>query len=237
VVRRSRQGGRGLGNHDALVAALENASYVSEEEAFFFDGRDGLGATAEEEQAAAVATAAAAGGGGGENERDKKRTEGRRKTTAAGTASSSLLSKFSASSTEVVAGLPKIKKKLTVRVFSDAAGSMPSTQAEILALFASAQVIVGPHGAGLANMVVARPSATVVEARTRSSPLCYAHLADRLGLRYYSACGGGGGVRVPCEGDGSGDILLDVSRVVAIVLAALRNEAAALQGLGHQDLR
>jgi hypothetical protein len=64
---------------------------------------------------------------------------------------------------------------------------------------------VAPHGAGLANMVVSRPDVTVVEAKTRASPHCYAHLANRLNLTYFSACSSvGSSTRPGSAGDTRG---------------------------------
>lgn len=53
-------------------------------------------------------------------------------------------------------------------------------------LFGSASLVVGPHGAGLSNIVFCRPGTTVIEfsAPHRESRL-FAGLCHRLGLRYF----------------------------------------------------
>ena len=57
--------------------------------------------------------------------------------------------------------------------------------AEQLCAVHSADVIVAPHGAGLANLIVARPGTTVIEIMTQGwANSCYGHLAESLGLNY-----------------------------------------------------
>lgn len=52
-------------------------------------------------------------------------------------------------------------------------------------LFASAKVIIGPHGSGLANMVFADPGALVIElAGPRCGTPCFARLAQMCGHRH-----------------------------------------------------
>ena len=107
-----------------------------------------------------------------------------------------------------------------VKIFADDA--MPATQAAILALFASADVIVAPHGAGLANLVVAPPCATVIEARSGGHPACYKHLATVLGLRYETACSTDDGNALGlCPLTKTGSIDADTGRVANLVHKAV----------------
>ena len=63
--------------------------------------------------------------------------------------------------------------------------------------FRSASLVVGVHGAGLANMVWCRPGKTVVveicynDARQAPCPQIYYHMAASLGLEYYVSVGHG----------------------------------------------
>jgi capsular polysaccharide biosynthesis protein len=62
--------------------------------------------------------------------------------------------------------------------------------AEQVSLFASAKVIIGPHGAGLANLVFCRKGTTVIElfADDYVFPLYY-DLANKVELKYdYLIC-------------------------------------------------
>ena len=192
VVER-RLSGRGIANHDALVAALEAAPFLGP----LIDRAEDEGASASGESRAL------------------------RSARSGKIYSSSLLSSS--------------PRRLRVRVFSDAA--MPSTQAEILAIFGAAAVVVAPHGAGLSNALVSRPCATVVEARASLHPLCYAHLADRLGFAYHSACSAR---QFPDEKPRDraaahtcpGNLTVDVPRVVRIVQRAAVEAAAETAGRG-----
>ena len=113
-----------------------------------------------------------------------------------------------------------------VRLFADNETVAPS-QAAILAAFATSDVIVAPHGAGLSNIVVAPPCATVIEARASGHPACYKHLATVLGLAYEPACR-----PEPSTDAGKGNpsglcplahdrIDADAARVVALVRSAV----------------
>ena len=55
---------------------------------------------------------------------------------------------------------------------------------EQLAMFASASVVIGPHGAGLSNMVAMKPDGVVVELQVVPANHCYLFLAFNLGLKY-----------------------------------------------------
>ena len=56
---------------------------------------------------------------------------------------------------------------------------------EQLQLFAESQLVVGPHGAGLANIVVMRSGSRVVELQTAPANHCYLLWAFNLDLMYY----------------------------------------------------
>lgn len=77
--------------------------------------------------------------------------------------------------------------------------------------FAAAEVIVGPHGAGLANLLFARPSASVLELHHAGQRLRhYARMAERSGVGYQ---------HLPCAPDPGApqDMVVDVDAAVAMV--------------------
>ena len=92
--------------------------------------------------------------------------------------------------------------RLRLAVYDADAGHSPMA---VLALFAAAHGVIAPHGAGLVNLVAARPGVRVLEFHP-SEPrhaasgipglnLCMLHLARALGLAYTGA------VMRPVEGD------------------------------------
>ena len=89
------------------------------------------------------------------------------------------------------------------------------TQAELLALFASADVVVGPHGAGLTNTVISWPGVGVVEFVPQHglTNLVYLQMGLLLGHRWEGFC--------PVGSDYGGEIAgVDVKRVVKVVAAS-----------------
>lgn len=86
-------------------------------------------------------------------------------------------------------------------------------------LFSSAEMIVAPHGAGLANIVFAHPTATLIELTPPDAePADYQVLAEAVGVRYVAS---------PCEsvpgtgGDRHGDLRADTKAVIHLVRSLL----------------
>ncbi|KAJ4455081.1 hypothetical protein PAPYR_10060 [Paratrimastix pyriformis] len=82
-----------------------------------------------------------------------------------------------------------------------------------IAIFRRARVIVGPHGAGFANMVFAPPGTAIVEYQMQSPNLCYLDLATNLDFGYF-------GFRVPGAGQ-TNAMRVDVPTVLRRVHEAL----------------
>lgn len=63
--------------------------------------------------------------------------------------------------------------------------------------FNRAAIVIGPHGAGLSNLLFCQPGTLVVEGLCNPphTNMCYTRLAQLLGLRYYALLSRGG-----CEG-------------------------------------
>jgi capsular polysaccharide biosynthesis protein len=73
--------------------------------------------------------------------------------------------------------------KLSYIIFSD--NNLPSFE-ETLKIFYNAVLIVGPHGAGLSNMLFSQPGTIVLEIICHNSPImCYSNLAYNLGMVYH----------------------------------------------------
>ncbi len=75
----------------------------------------------------------------------------------------------------------------TIEVFAD--NPVPSFH-KSMQMFNSASMIVGPHGAGLSNMIFAKPGTIIVEAvctvaKQGRANICYAYLSFLLGHIYY----------------------------------------------------
>jgi capsular polysaccharide biosynthesis protein len=84
--------------------------------------------------------------------------------------------------------------------------------AEQLSLFSEASLVVGPHGAGFANLFAAR-RATVVELfEPRYVNACYWALADAVGHEYWF---------LMCEPSGEDDLIVDLERLDATLAAAV----------------
>ncbi|CAN0407357.1 unnamed protein product [Ascophyllum nodosum] len=91
-----------------------------------------------------------------------------------------------------------------------------------LELFAQASLIVGPHGAGLSNMIVAPLHTMVLEIGPPSCPTCFLHLAVKLQHIYARHQGG-----VPLDQGCQSIYTPDVDEVVAIIRSLLEAKMAA----------
>ncbi len=82
----------------------------------------------------------------------------------------------------------KTLKSLTLKyggeliIFDDA--HLPSLS-KTMELFNQANIIVAPHGAGLSNMMYAKPGTFIVEGLCKPTNMCYTRLAHILGHLYY----------------------------------------------------
>ncbi|KAJ4458596.1 hypothetical protein PAPYR_5562 [Paratrimastix pyriformis] len=85
-------------------------------------------------------------------------------------------------------------------------------------MFRRARVIVGPHGAGLTNILYTQPGTPVVEFMKDDPNACYASLAANLGLPYY-------GFRVP-GANHENSMTVDVDKVIEWTGRALRETVA-----------
>ena len=117
----------------------------------------------------------------------------------------------------ILDGIAKVRGYY-LKVFSDSP-LPPLTEA--MAIFHSAVMVVGPHGAGLANLIYSRPATAVVEVLCSTElNLCYQDLSSVLGMRYHGVAslvdnGGGGG----CD-NGMVANLTEIQRVVEFYLDA-----------------
>ena len=68
-----------------------------------------------------------------------------------------------------------------VKLYSDE--HYPSDK-ETKEMFQRAVLILGPHGAGLSNMLYSQPGTFILEGLCRPVNLCYRNLAKMLGHRY-----------------------------------------------------
>jgi hypothetical protein len=83
------------------------------------------------------------------------------------------------------------KYGLRYELFAD--DPTPSPQQTML-MFYRARVIVGPHGAGLSNMIFSRPGTVIIEGLCKPPPnrVCYLWCAYNLGHRYHGVPSRGG---------------------------------------------
>ena len=85
-----------------------------------------------------------------------------------------------------------------------------------MAQFAHSTVILAPHGAGLSNVIVARPGTAVVELNVPGNDYnaCYLFMSVKLGLRYYST--------VPRGASHGGKMNVDIDEVTGLVMKGLK---------------
>jgi len=91
------------------------------------------------------------------------------------------------------------------------------------AMFADAYAAIGPHGAGLSNMIAMRRRAVVVEfilPGRNDINLCYTSMATKLGLTYRAV--------EPRSGWQDGPMEIDVASVVQVTVDALNASLPAL---------
>jgi hypothetical protein len=84
---------------------------------------------------------------------------------------------------------------------------------EILLRFYRASAVIGPHGAGLSNLMVCRPGTVVVEMLTNDPNYCYMELSVQLGLRYFGT--------VASEDSSEGSVHANINEVVHILKSNL----------------
>lgn len=88
--------------------------------------------------------------------------------------------------------------------------------AEQVSLFHRAECVVGPHGAGLTNLLFCRPGAVVVEVGTPYRVLpCFAEIAHHRGLHHHLELAAPVNLRHfdPVEGVGESDMLVDPAAI------------------------
>lgn len=114
----------------------------------------------------------------------------------------------------------------TVSVFE------PKSPADDMAAFANADVIVAPHGAGLANIVACPPWAHVVELLARPTNIMYGTISVRLAMKWHaflpSAKGGGDAPHAGAAMQADVAAVLSRVKLAAAEIAALAREADGL---------
>ena len=96
----------------------------------------------------------------------------------------------------------------------------PTNHAEQVSVFCNADVIVAVHGAGLANLIFARPGTTVIEIFPENFvKSTFLWLAMRLGLKYRSLIGK--------QGDYDQTFTLDSCQFTAVLDEALNSKPSS----------
>ena len=102
-----------------------------------------------------------------------------------------------------------------VVVFDDS--QLPSFE-KTLELFYRADVVVGPHGAGMANLLAARPGTTVVDVHcTNGVRPSIRLIALRLGMRYFAMQTTGGQASSRCDWEGLSVNITELRDVTAAI--------------------
>ena len=89
-----------------------------------------------------------------------------------------------------------------------------------LELFYRADVVVGPHGAGMANLLAARPGTTVVDVHcTNGVRPSIRLIAQRLGMRYFAmqTTNSGGQASSRCDWEGLSVNITELRDVTAAI--------------------
>ena len=94
-------------------------------------------------------------------------------------------------------------------------------------MFHDADVIVGAHGAGMANILLARPGATVIEIHCRGNETrwCFRLMALRLGMRYYASETTDTNVTFRCGSSGINVDMKELNKVLRFVASYLSPQA------------
>lgn len=91
-------------------------------------------------------------------------------------------------------------------------------------IFSEAEIIVGPHGAGLVNMIFAGRGATVIELRSNAGGLQhFAQLAQALGQRYVAIAASKENTDIP--GNHNSDFYLDPAQVESVTFQSMAAES------------
>lgn len=109
----------------------------------------------------------------------------------------------------MMAEVSKVLIGWNVEVFTD--NPLPDVRTTCT-MFNRASIIIGPHGAGFANLVCARPGAVLIEFQQKGHSWDYELLSLKMGLHYI-------GVRTEMEHSGDGNV--DVGYVVTAAQKAL----------------
>ncbi|WP_158289608.1 glycosyltransferase family 61 protein [Paenibacillus flagellatus] len=115
-----------------------------------------------------------------------------------------------------VANEPEVVELLQSRGFI-VTDLLSMTVREQVRLFRSAEAVVAPHGAGLANLAFCRPGAKVIELFAPDYvPKHYWLIGNHVGLDYYCCLGGG----VPRAGGHHHDLVVDPVKLAGALKAA-----------------
>jgi len=91
---------------------------------------------------------------------------------------------------------------------------------ETIGLFRRAILVIGPHGAGMTNMLWTQEGTKVIEFLHMSYPLlCYWHMASAMGVEYWM-------LPIP-ESSWAGNMVVPVQEVLDILVAALKPHFSA----------
>ena len=85
-------------------------------------------------------------------------------------------------------------------------------------VFAAANVVLGPHGSGLANIIFCKHGTAVIEITLQDTMLFYTHMSAALGLRHLSV----GAERIGrAAGDLRGDLAVNITNMMQLVRGVL----------------